>query len=85
MISIQLFGWENELERKKKDFISYVKKQTTFCDSPPHVIKKRKIPTVDPAACLIGCYLRAKNNQSKQPVHGFLISCVIVADFLGSN
>lgn len=27
MISVQLFGWENELEREKKDFISYVKKQ----------------------------------------------------------
>lgn len=43
MISIQLFGWENELERKKKDFISYVKKQTTFCDSPPHVILLRML------------------------------------------
>lgn len=66
MISIQLFGWENELE-KKKDIISVTWKNRQLSAIFLRMLSRKENPTDDAAARLIGCYLRAKNNQSETP------------------
>ena len=53
--------------KKNRFYLCKLKKQKTFCNSPKYVSKKRTIPTDDAEERLIGCYLRAKNDQSETP------------------